>query len=178
MWREALKQKIDVIHYAAAATGIHFLSEEIQREPSWLCAHLVQMHQEGDVGSQAGGEDVLPGGQSQAFGGPVGALLLPGRIHVLYPFGAVVGDHLPIPLGKNKKSVWERRVSQFFFVAASPVWWWCCCVWATERKGCGEGDSLMTKVHLQPLRTEELQFNSTRFSEFVRVYTQSGQDES
>jgi len=65
-----------------------------------MFAHLIQMHQEGDVGPQGGGEFAVFGGQRESFRGSVGALLLSGCVQFFNPFSAVVQHNFTVP--------WER----------------------------------------------------------------------
>lgn len=60
-------------------------------------SHLVQVHHKGDVAAHVGGDFPVFGGQGESFRGPVGALLLPGRVHLLNALGAVVQHHFTVP---------------------------------------------------------------------------------
>lgn len=55
------------------------------------------MHHKGDVAAHVGGDFPVFGGQAESFRGPVGALLLPGRVHLLDALGAVVQHHFTVP---------------------------------------------------------------------------------
>lgn len=59
--------------------------------------HLVQVHQEGHVAAQVGRQFPIFGAQQQSLGRPVGALLLPGCVHLLHSFSAVVQNHFAVP---------------------------------------------------------------------------------
>ena len=61
-------------------------------------AYLIQVHQEGDIGAQVGGQFAILGVQCEALWRSVWTLLLPGRVHLLYSFGAVVQNHFTVPV--------------------------------------------------------------------------------
>lgn len=68
------------------------------KQPCWLCSHLIQMHQEGDVAAQVSCEFAVFPGQQESFRRSVGALLLSGRVHFFNSFSAVVQYHFTVPL--------------------------------------------------------------------------------
>ncbi len=72
------------------------------KEPCWLCSHFIQVHQEGDVATQVGGEFSIFGGQQESFRRSVGALLLSGRVHFFNSFSTVVQHHFTVPMERFK----------------------------------------------------------------------------
>lgn len=68
-----------------------------------LPAHLIQVHQEGHVAAKVSGQLAVFGAQHESLRWPVWALLLPGCVHFLDPFSAVVQHHFAIPWRGTEK---------------------------------------------------------------------------
>lgn len=67
-----------------------------------MLVYLIQMHQEGHVAPQVGGQFAVFSGQQKSFWTSIGTLLLSGRVHFFNTFSAVVQHHFTVPLERNK----------------------------------------------------------------------------